>query len=113
MSKKDYQRIGWRICFLCQQSGYAYRYKGRTYVKHPVSIDQAQQLTFVDSGLQLQQKKQRTCYISKKSGHHYAIVCPGDRRLKQGGHVANSTIVERPRRMPAEKIAVFPGDLQA
>lgn len=101
MSKKDYQRVGWRQCPKCSVVGFAYRYKGRSYVKHPVTIAEAQQLTFADSGLQMMQKKQSTCYISKRSGRHFAIVTSNDKRL-----AINRTPAELPT---PRRIAVFPG----
>ncbi|MEW5840714.1 MAG: hypothetical protein AB1753_06890 [Thermoproteota archaeon] len=97
---KDYRRIGWRTYPKCQQRGFAYYRRGHYEVKHHPQYEEAHQLTFMDSGLQLVQKKQKTCYISRKE-HHFAIVTTSDRRLK----------VNRPapasRRLPPSKIAVF------
>ena len=106
MSKADYQKVGWRPCPKCGVVGYAYRWKGRSYVKHPVPIQQAQQLTFADSGLQLMQKKQSTCAISA-IGRHFAIVVKSvDRRLKQNKPIQNLPT-------PKGRIATFPGAIKA
>ncbi len=80
---KDYRRIGWRTCPRCGELGFAYFRRGHYEVKHHPQVQPGgKQLTFIDSGLEMAQKKQKTCYVSRHK-HHFAIVTTVDRRLKK------------------------------
>lgn len=93
---KDYRGVGWRTCPRCGQLGYVYFRRGHYEVKHHPQIAELQQMTFVDSGLALTKKKQKTCYVPKGS-HFFSRVFAGDKRLAQN-------------RIPTpKKIAVFAG----